>query len=56
MVVLITSADVIRSGGNVFIPVCVCVCVCVCIRIQTGDFNNRETIVPGWGGVPGFIL
>ena len=29
---------------------------CVCIRIQTRDFNNRGTIVPGWGGVPGFIL
>ena len=35
---------------------CVCGCVCVCICIQTGDFNNRRTIGPGWGGVPGFIL
>ena len=31
-------------------------CVCVCIRIQTGDLNNRGTIVPALGGVPGFIL
>ena len=32
------------------------VCVRVCICIQTGDINNRGTIVPGWGGVPRFIL
>ena len=30
--------------------------MCVCIHIQTGDFNNRGTLVPGWGGVPCFIL
>ena len=30
--------------------------MCVCIHIETGDFNNRGTIVAGWGGVHGFIL
>ena len=32
------------------------VCSCICMHIQAGDFNNRATIVAGWGGVPGFIL
>ena len=32
------------------------VCVCVCIRNQTGDINNRGTIVPGCGGVPGLVF
>ena len=35
---------------------CVGAFVYVCIRLQTRDFNNRGTIVPSWGGVPGFIL
>ena len=30
--------------------------MCVCICIQTGDFNNKGAIVPGWGRVPVFIL
>ena len=29
--------------------------VCICIRFQTGDFDTRGTIVPGWGGVPGLV-